>query len=345
MFGKYYVVGVLVAVGGAASDLRAGDSAPASDTVKKAISRSLPLLEKGAAGSADQRKCFTCHNQALPVLALVEARNRGFTINKDNLERQLQHTEAHLKRGRKNYLEGRGQGGKVITAGYALWALEAGGRTPEETTAAVTGFLLEYQQQSNHWSHPGNRPPSSGSDFTTTYVALRGLAAFGTEDQQSKIVARTKAVRQWLLAEQPGDTEDRVFRLRALAIVDAGKETIQQAVAELIDSQHNNGGWTQTSDMTNSDAYATGTVLVALLRAGDLSTDHPAVRRGLQYLIDAQLEDGSWHTVSRAKPFQKYFETGFPHGKDQFISISASSWATLALLLTLPESPPGRGSR
>jgi len=336
---KCIVAVFLVAAGGAAPDLHAGDSVPAAALVRKAIGRSLPLLEKGAAGSAGQRKCFTCHSQALPVLAIVEARNRGFTIDKENLERQLRHTEAHLKRGRKNYLEGRGQGGKVITAGYTLWALDAGGREPGETTAAVTGFLLDYQKQSNHWRHPGKRPPSSGSDFTTTYVALRGLASFGTEDQESKIAERTKAVRQWLLGEEPRDTEDRVFRLRALAIVDADKKVIRQAVAALIEKQRDDGGWTQTPEMTNSDAYATGTVLVALLRAGHLSTEHPAVRRGMQYLIDTQLEDGSWHTVTRAKPFQKYFESGFPHGKDQFISITASSWAIIALSLTLPKSP------
>jgi hypothetical protein len=34
---------------------------------------------------------------------------------------------------------------------------------------------------------------------------------------------------------------------------------------------------------------------------------------------------------SRSKPFQPYYESGFPHAKDQFISIAASGWATAAL--------------
>ena len=70
---------------------------------------------------------------------------------------------------------------------------------------------------------------------------------------------------------------------------------------------------------------------------GEVRADHPAVRRGVQYLLDTQLEDASWHVATRAKPFQKYFESGFPHRKDQFISIAGSGWATLALLLALPE--------
>ena len=57
-------------------------------------------------------------------------------------------------------------------------------------------------------------------------------------------------------------------------------------------------------------------------------------QRGVKFLLGDQLEDGSWHVRSRSKPFQTYYESGFPHGKDQFISMHASSWATLALLLT-----------
>ena len=37
-----------------------------------------------------------------------------------------------------------------------------------------------------------------------------------------------------------------------------------------------------------------------------------------------------------AMPFQPYYETGFPHAKNQFISIAASGWATTALALACP---------
>ena len=36
---------------------------------------------------------------------------------------------------------------------------------------------------------------------------------------------------------------------------------------------------------------------------------------------------------SRSNPFQPYYESGFPYGKNQFISIAASGWATTALVL------------
>lgn len=315
--------------------LVADEPATQEQAVRAAINRSIPLLEAGAAGSAEQRQCFTCHNQALPVFALAEAQSRDFKIDEANFERQLAHTAAHLDRGKNNYRKGRGQGGQVLTAGYALWTLAAGGRQPDETTAAVTHYLLDYQKDQPHWRHTSGRPPSSDSNFTATYVALRGLADFGTNEQQPQIDDRVGQVADWLLSAAAKDTEDRVFRLRAMAYIDADKESRQQAVAELVDAQNKDGGWSQSSEMT-SDAYATGSVLATLLETGDVSRDQPAVQRGVQYLLRTQQDDGSWHVASRGKPFQTYFESGFPHGKDQFISISASSWATLALLLTLP---------
>ena len=60
----------------------------------------------------------------------------------------------------------------------------------------------------------------------------------------------------------------------------------------------------------------------------------------VRYLLSLQQPDGSWHVVSRSKPFQPYFESGFPHGKDQFISMAASAWSTAALILACPPAAP-----
>ncbi len=90
-----------------ASSLPAGDSVASPEEISAAIKNSIRLLEKGAKGSAEERTCFTCHNQAVPVLALAEVRKRGFAIDEKNFENQLQHTAAHLERGKKNYVKTR----------------------------------------------------------------------------------------------------------------------------------------------------------------------------------------------------------------------------------------------
>jgi hypothetical protein len=52
----------------------------------------------------------------------------------------------------------------------------------------------------------------------------------------------------------------------------------------------------------------------------------------VKFLLSTQFEDGSWHVRSRAIPFQPYFEGGFSHGHDQWISAAATNWAAMALI-------------
>ena len=329
------LVGLFLSLSGVNSPLGAAEPVESIEVRRLAIERAIPLIEAGMHESAEQRQCFTCHSQAVPVIALAEIRQHGFAVNVENFNRQLQHTRSHLDRGKQAYQEGKGQGGKVLTAGYALWTLEAGQQSRSETTDAVTAFLLQHQSSTSHWKHSGNRPPSSGSDFTATYLALRGLATFGTAKQQEEIAKRREQVGQWVLSTKPRDTEDHVFRLLTLPYVSASDEVIQQAVTDLTATQRDDGSWSQLPTM-EGDAYATATALVALQRVGKLSADDPVVHRGMNYLLKTQLDDGSWHVVTRAKPIQTYFESGFPHDEDQFISITASAWSALALTLTLP---------
>jgi hypothetical protein len=104
-----------------------------------------------------------------------------------------------------------------------------------------------------------------------------------------------------------------------------------RAADALKQEQNADGGWTQLRGM-NSDAYITGLVLVALHETG-LSISAPVYRRGVDYLLRNQEPDGSWLVYTRAAPQNPYFESGFPHGKFQFISFAGTCWATMALIL------------
>lgn len=316
------------------------DSVPTEEAIRSAISKSISLLESGSKGSIEQRKqCFNCHNQGLPIMAMTVARSRGFSIDVDNYTRQIQFTADFLTRNKERYKDGEGQGGQVDTAGYALWTLNNGGWKPDDTTAAVAEYLLLRQKDDEHYRPESIRPPSEKSYFTSSYVALRGMSVYGTTEQKERIAARTATVRDWLLKAEPDDTEDRVFRLRVFSLLAVPDEVQQRAIEDLASLQRQDGGWAQLPEM-ESDAYATGSVLVALNEAGGIPVLDVRYRKGLIFLLSNQHEDGSWHVVSRSKPFQTYFESGYPHGKDQFISMSAASWSTTALALALPAKSP-----
>jgi hypothetical protein len=330
---------IIAAVGHAATAAETSPKSPGAEAIRAAVVRSLPLLERGAQGSMEKRKqCFTCHNQGLPVMAFATARARGLKIDEEHFQTQIRFVADFLGKNKQQYLEGKGQGGQVDTAGYALWTLNHGGRKPDEVTAAVAEYLLLYQSDSDHWQPASRRPPSEQSNFTSTYVALIGLTTYGTPQQRKRIDARVEQVRKWLQKASPEDNEDRVFRLRGLHVASATKQDIRLAAEALQKTQREDGGWSQLAD-GQSDAYATGSALVALHQAGGMATDEPTYLKGLSYLISTQQDDGSWHVKSRSKPFQIYFESGYPHGKDQFISIAAAGWATTALALALPEKP------
>lgn len=313
--------------------------------IRQAITQAIPPIERGAKISAEQRQCFTCHNQGVPVFALAEVSKRGFEIDIDNFQNQLQHTHKHLQRGQTGYAAGRGQGGQVMTAGYALWTLDVADWPADETTSAVVHYLLNYQNDKDFWTSTSQtRPPTAGSSWTATYVALRALDYYGTAEQQAEIGQRKSTVARWAAATKPRETEDFVFRLRMLPYLAdhapedenaAGDLSIATATKALIELQQESGGWGQLPG-AEADAYATATVLSALIEVGEMTLADPVVVRGVEWLLKQQQSDGTWHVVTRAKPIQEYYESGFPYEKDQFISISASGWALLTLVQSLP---------
>ena len=102
-----------------------------------------------------------------------------------------------------------------------------------------------------------------------------------------------------------------------------------------MNQQRPDGGWSQLPSL-ESDPYATGLTLWALGSANRLPTTDPAYQRGVAYLVRTQQDDGSWHVASRSFPFQPYFESGFPHGHDQWISAMGTGYAAAALMRSLP---------
>ncbi|MCB5906064.1 squalene--hopene cyclase [Streptomyces pinistramenti] len=159
-------------------------------------------------------------------------------------------------------------------------------------------------------------PPSA--DVTAHVVEM--LADVGRTDDP-----RTRRGIDWLLAEQEPSGAwfgrwgtnyvygtGSVLPALAAAGIPASHPAVRRAVGWLERVQNEDGGWGEDQRSYRDKSWAgrgastasqTGWALMALLAAGERESE--AVRRGVRWLADTQLDDGSW-----AEPY--FTGTGFP---------------------------------
>jgi hypothetical protein len=176
------------------------------------------------------------------------------------------------------------------------------------------------------------RPPIESNGFTATALSLRAIQLYGRGEND-----RVQRASQWLRTATPRTTEERSMQLLGLAWSKAPADVVRQSMKALVAEQRQDGGWGQLSTL-ETDAYATGQALVALHTAGQAIAS-AEYQRGVAFLMRTQFPDGSWLVRTRTYPFQAPKDSGFPHGKNQWISAAGTSWAAMALSLALPPQP------
>jgi N-acyl-D-amino-acid deacylase len=320
----------------AASSICGAQEQDGSTQIHRAVIAGLRILEKGTINYAEQRNCFTCHHQTLPMLAQVTARDHGFKINGKLLQEQARFTHESFSFRHATLRKGNGIGGRSMTVGFACWALQLADWKPDETTGAMVEYLLKSQKKDGNYFTNQSRPPLEDSPATSVAIATYYQQEFATKEQEDRVKESATKALAWLLAYTPTRQEDFSSRLWGLHLLGADREDIATARALVLAAQRKDGGWAQLPKMP-ADSYATGQALWMLQTSG-LPTNDPAYQRGVKFLLQTQRDDGSWLVKTRSKAIQKYFESGFPHGKDQFISVCGTSWAVAALAAT--QSPP-----
>lgn len=314
------------------------EPAPKLDIVRgndarAAIARSVPLLQRSAVVFYEKGGCVSCHHNLLGLMTVKTVRSKGFAVDEKIAASELRTLAEDMANTRDQALHGIVvPGGQFTTTGYILIGLAAAGHPADASTDALVRLLRRGQFADGRWVSPV-RPPSEASVFTATAVSVRGIQLYGNPRSAADrdAIARGAA---WLRKSTPSNTEDATFQLLGLAWSRAPAGERRAATDALLAAQRADGGWAQL-EYRASDAYATGQVLVALHEAG-VSAKSPAYQRGVKYLLDTQLADGSWRVPTRTLPTQHYFESDFPHGESQFISAAGTNWATQALAWSVP---------
>ncbi|MFO0810341.1 MAG: ankyrin repeat domain-containing protein [Gemmataceae bacterium] len=298
---------------------------------RAAVERALPLLQRADVTFFRKAGCVSCHHNALTAMTVSAARKAGIPVDERAARNQRRDIGAYAEVWRERALQGSGIPGDSDTVGYILAGLAAEEYPPDPATDALARYLKNDQLPDGRSRINANRPPLESSEIELTALAVRALRSYAPQAQRHEYEKAVWRAADWLRTARPRTTTDRAFQLLGLIWAGDDKDALQKAARELLAEQRDNGGWGQLSSLT-SDAYATGQALVALRESGAIAVTDPAYKRGVEYLLSTQLEDGSWYVRSRAIPFQPYFESGFPHGQDQWISVAATNWATTALL-------------
>jgi ankyrin repeat protein len=317
--------------------LCAGDVSPAR--IQEAATKAVAVIQKSQRNWYVKQSCFSCHQQVLPALAFQAAREHGIPVDE-----QAAHTDVVKTLGFYANLDRAVEYTNIIdpalSDGYGMVAAHAAGLRPTLVTAVYARLLAARQEPDGHWESADERPPESYSPFTATTIAMRAIQCYSHPSQKADTQARVERARAWLLSHTPHVTEERVFQLMGAILSKADQSVLDKLRDALKATQLSDGGW-NSLDGRASDVYSTGQVLVVLNEAGVPVTD-PAWRRGIDYLLRTQAQDGTWHVVSRLHPpapvSPPYFETGYPYGHDQFISSMGTSWAVMALARVLPRA-------
>jgi ankyrin repeat protein len=308
--------------------------APAS-TPREAVARVLPLLQSADVRFIQKTGCVSCHHNTLTTLTLAAARPRGIAFDEAIQRWQVSTVAAKLEADRQTTLL---NGQVTNTAAWVLVGLAAGGHPGDPATDAAVYSLLARQLPSGRWRNFtfDHRPPLQSSDIDVTAAAVRAISAYPIPAYADACRRSVRQAEAWLRSARPRTTAEASMRLLGLhwAGVRASDPAMRSGARELLRSQRPDGGWADLPSL-DSDAYVTGQALVALAQAAGLTPTDPAFRRGVEYLRTSQQADGTWYVKTRSIPFQPFFESGFPYGRDQWISAAATNWAAQALLVAV----------
>ena len=312
----------------------AAESVPTAAELRQVVQRSLVFLEKSGGEWWTSSKCASCHHVPISIWSLTEARNRGFTVDTDSLDKlQDLAFASYVEHPKLKPVSQDGTEAMSLNTVYlALAAFDAPAR--DSTTQALKTFvahLVDTQQADGSWLATGKYPPVEDVTEVRTMQTLLVLATARARglllDTETAFSDRALA---WLRKTAPsGGHQALVFRL-LVAMRFESPEEVATLAQRLLDLQNADGGWSQDKDRP-SDALATGESIYALaltsgLEAARDDARKSAIVRAQAWLARTQNEDGSWRVPVRSVK-----------NKGLALSHYGTGWAAIGLMRTLPD--------
>ena len=338
---------VLLPAGPQGPALRGQEAHP--DDVRAAAGRALAAIQKAQAPwySTNKQVCASCHHQYQPAIAYRTARDHRIPFDESiaradaikaftfaDIDRAVQYTYV---------IE------PAMDDAYRMVAANAAGVKTNLGAAIYARLLISRQDAEGDWDGFHQRPPSSYSRVTMATLGLRAVQLYQHPSQKAQADAAVARARKFLESRSARDTEERSYQLLGLRwalgaeapgakAAGADRAALRKLAAALQATQRPDGGWSSIPGR-ESDVYSTGQALVALHDGGSVAIIDASWQRGIAWLLKNQAADGTWHATSRLHPpaplSPPYFDAGYPHGHDQFLSMQGASWAVMALSYAL----------
>ena len=293
---------------------------PDEATIRAAISQVMAPLQESSIISkqsfvnhASKQDCTSCHQQHLPLAAIGAAKRSKVGVNPD-LEKQLIDivSKGDLKTFEPDW-EALFHPDTVYTKGYTLFGYAGAELPADELTDAAVHHLASIQDADGRWRGNLPRPPLQNGDVAATALAIHALQKYPLPGRKGELAERVDRGRRWLWTVKPANTDERAFQLLGLAWAGESSRRLEILTKRLMAEQREDGGWSQLPTLA-SDAYATGQTGYALRVALGMNVANPAIEKGQRYLLQTQLDDGTWYVRRRAFPFQPTMKSGWRGG-------------------------------
>jgi ankyrin repeat protein len=291
----------------------------------------LRLLESSNETFFKEVGCIACHASNIFSFAAARAAKAGLPVDAALTEARRARVKGFFTGRANSFAQQISTGGDTDSVSYLLFEAQALGLEANPDIELAAKYTLSRQLDSGAWTLRGiSRAPMEESDIHRTAFALKVLPAYLPASLKSAAQPRFALALRWLAAQPTHTTDELVSKLLGLHWGGAPRAQVLAAAKKLEAAQLPDGSWGGNPHLSG-DAYSTAFSLFALREAAQRPPDAASVRAAIRWLLATQLADGSWHVKSRAVKFQPYFESGFPHGHDQWISMAATAWALAGL--------------
>lgn len=296
-----------------------------------AVEKGLFFVEHQSMRWWKNRKCATCHEGQILLVAANVAKSQGVPVDQEKLDLWTERwviTDALV-----DYTDGRTNGLGMLTAPFVLLHRDLerdASATRSKMWAEILRIAFQSQEADGQWAPKGALEITPRMALALAAIEESKMAL--PPELRREVAERRKRTEEWIKSHGP-QLPEKTESLAGWVSYEHQRGEPARAkklLDELLSRRRADGGW-GIKKGDPSHLLVTSVVLLALKTSG-LPNDHPVVADTQRYLLGKQSEDGRWRELGR------HFHPDQHHTQ---YDVWTTGYAVAALSLTMPKLPPG----